>query len=72
MKSLSDKEKILNTVIRILDNEPLNIPDIERFVALLGIPINISSPSQDEVQAALYATRQVLRDVWFQESQNQQ
>ena len=67
MQSLNDKAKILNTLERILDGEPLNIPDIERLVAFLSIPINISMPSQDEAQAALYATRQVLREVWFKE-----
>jgi hypothetical protein len=66
-----EKAKILNTLERVLDGEPLTIPDIERFVSFLSIPVNISTPNQDEVQAALFATRQVLRNVWFSDTEQQ-
>ena len=67
MQSLEERSKILNTLTRILDGEPLTVMDFERFAYFMSIPLSISNPNEDEQQQIMYAIRQTVRQNWLGE-----
>ena len=59
-----EKQKILNTLERILDSEDLTTSDLVRLSQFLRMPVKLASPNPQEVQAAFMQLRQVVNQVY--------
>jgi hypothetical protein len=61
----TDQSLAIALLTKILNREPLTLQDVERWGQIITIPIEIASPTIEQVEQVKFKVRQALKQVYF-------
>lgn len=61
----TDQAIAIALLTKVMNREPLTLQDVERWGQIITIPINISSPTIEDVEKVKFAMRNALKQVYF-------